>query len=136
MFLNKYETMNDPGSKIEQFRYESDTWKRNLEFMIQENTHLKNRLADVLRSAATDEDLLDAAEQYQNSFIREDETIQLLRGDITGLDKLLAREVYEDGHLIRDVIRDQKKLAAEVKNAISEFNRLKFDFNNYLGEML
>ena len=128
--------MDNGEPKIGQFRYESDTWKRNLEFMIQENTHLKNRLADVLRSITEDENLLTAAEQYQNDFIREDETIQLLRGDIARLDKLLTREIYEDGHLIRDVIKDQKKLAAEVKNAISEFNKLKFDFNNYLGEVL
>ena len=128
--------MTNPDLKIRQFRHESDTWKRSLEFIMQENTYLKNRLAEVLKDIAADEDLLNTAEQYQNHFIREDETIHLLRRDIAGLDKLLVREVYEDGQLISDLIHQRRKLAAEIKNSVSEFNKLKFDFNNYLGEML
>ena len=128
--------MNRPESKIKGFQHEIDTWKRNLEFIMGENTCLKTRLADVLKAVSSDEDLLSAAEQYQNNFIREDETIQLLRGDIAKLDKLLAKGIYQDGQVISDVIRKQKKLAAEMKNAISGFNKLKFDFNNYLGEVL
>ncbi|HYM94202.1 MAG TPA: hypothetical protein VET23_08690 [Chitinophagaceae bacterium] len=122
--------------KIRQFRHESNTWKRTLEFIMQENTHLKNRLCEVLKTVLVDEDLVNAAEQYQNHFVREDEAIHLLRGDIANHDKLLVREVYEDGNLIRDVVRRQKKLATEVKNATLEFHKLKFDFNNYLGEAL
>lgn len=128
--------MVNAESKIGQFRYESDTWKRNLEFIMEENANLKNRLAEVLKSEFADEDILNTAEQYQNDFIMEDETISLLRSDIADLDKLLIREVYEDGQLIQDVVRRQKKMSAEMKNAITGFNKLKFDFNNYLGEVL
>lgn len=128
--------MTGPELKIRQFRHESDTWKRNLEFMMQENVNLKNRLAEVLQSISGDEDILNAAEHYQNEFIREDEAIYLLRRDIVKLDHLMVREVYEDGHMIRDVMQQRKKLSQEVRNAISEFNKLKFDFNNYLGEVL
>ena len=128
--------MVNAESKIGQFRYESETWKRNLEFIMEENANLKNRLAEVLKSEVADEDILNTAEQYQNDFIREDETISLLRSDIADLDKLLIREVFEDGHLIQDVVRRQKKMSVEMKNAITGFNKLKFDFNNYLGEVL
>ena len=128
--------MNSAESKMKQFRHESDSWKRNLEFITQENNYLKNRLADVLRTELADDDLLNAAEQYQNHFVMEDETIHLLRKDIADLDKLLVREVYEDGKLISDVMKKQKKMSAEMKNAVTEFNKLKFDFNNYLGEAL
>ncbi len=128
--------MTSPELKIRQFRHESDTWKRNLEFMMQENVNLKNRLAEVLQSVSSDGDILDTAEQYQNDFIREDEMIHLLRGDIAKQDGLLVREIYENGHLIKDVVHQQRKLSEEVKNAIVEFNRLKFDFNSYLGEIL
>ena len=128
--------MISPELKIRQFRHESDTWKRNLEFMMQENVNLKNRLAEVLQGISSGGDILNAAEEYQNEFIREDETIHLLRGDIAKLDDLLVREIYEDGHLVKDVAHQQKKLSEEVKNAIIEFNKLKFDFNNYLGEIL
>ena len=122
--------------KIEQFRYESDTWKRNLEFIMEENITLKNRLANVLKAVSYDEDLLTAAEQYQNYFIREDETVHLLRRDIADLDKLLVKEIFQDGHVIGEVLHKQKKLSIEMKNAIGEFNKLKFEFNNYLAEVL
>lgn len=128
--------MSMPESKMRQFLHESDMWKRNLEFIMHENTDLKNRLADVLRTEMADIDLLEAAEYYQNHFVREDETIHILRGDIADFDKLLGREVYQDGRVINDVVKKQKKLSAEMKNTVVEFNKLKFDFNNYLAEAL
>jgi regulator of replication initiation timing len=128
--------MNSPEAKIKQFRHETDTWKRNIEFMMQENTYLKNRLAEVLKAELADEELLTAAEQFQNLFIREDEVIHLLRKDVAGMDKLLLREIYEDGHLLANVQQTQKKLSAEIRHAVAEFNKLKFDFNNYLSEVL
>jgi hypothetical protein len=128
--------MTNPDLIIRQFRHESNTWKRNLEFMMEENTHLKNRLAEVLNVVSTDANLLTAAEEYQNRFIGEDENFHLLRGDIAELDKLLTQEIYEDGMIIKEVIHKQKKLSKEIETAIKEFNRIKFDFNNYLGEVL
>ena len=128
--------MSITETKIKQFRHESDTWKRNLEFIMEENAYLKNRLAEVLKTVSPDEDILSAAEQYQNNFVREDETIHILRGDIADFDKLLVKEIYQDGQVIGEMMRKQKKLAVEMKNTVGEFNKLKFDFNNYLGEVL
>lgn len=122
--------------KIRQFHHESDTWKRNLEFITQENANLKNRLAEVLQSIPADGDILNTAEYYQNEFIREDELVNFLRRDISKLDKLLVQEVYEDGEIFQNVIHQQKKLSEDMKGIISGFNRLKFDFNNYLGNIL
>ncbi|MBS1622157.1 MAG: hypothetical protein JSS80_11035 [Bacteroidetes bacterium] len=122
--------------QIRQFHYESDTWKRNLEFIRQENAILKNRLAEVLQNIPGDKEVLHTAEQYQNEFICEDELIQLLKKDIAKLDTLLLREASRDGEAEKDIITRQKRLSEEVKNVISSFNRLKFDFNNYLGTIL
>ena len=60
----------------------------------------------------------------------------LLRGDIAEFEKLLVNEIYLDGQVINEVMRKQRKLSVEMKNAVGEFNKLKFDFNNYLGEVL
>lgn len=128
--------MTSSELKIRQFRHESDTWKRSLEFMMQENVNLKTRLAEVLQAISSDDDILNAAEQYQNEFIREDEAIHLLRRDIAKLDNLLVREAYDDGRLVRDVLNQRKKLSQEIRDTVAEFNKLKFDFNNYLGEVL
>lgn len=119
-----------------QFKYESETWKRNLEFMMQENTCLKNRLSEVLDSVPADENILNAAEEYQNYFVREDESLHLLRRDIAELDNLLTREIYDDGLVKKELLFKKKKLSKEVETSIREFNRLKFDFNNYLAEVL
>ncbi|OQY95582.1 MAG: hypothetical protein B6D37_05260 [Sphingobacteriales bacterium UTBCD1] len=127
--------MPSPELKIRQFQHEIDTWKRNLEFLLQENVNLKNRLAEVLQTVQ-DDDILEAAETFQSEFLREDEAIQILRGDIAKQDHLLTREIYENGYIIKDVVRQQKKLSEGVKNVVSGFNKLKFDFNSYLGEVL
>ena len=39
-----------PGIKLRLLRQESDAWKRILEFMTEENIHLKNRLSEILKS--------------------------------------------------------------------------------------
>jgi len=126
----------DSNLKVRQFKHESETWKRNLEFMMQENAHLKNRLSEVLDTISNDEDILNAAEEYQNHFIREDESFHLLRRDIAELDHLLNREIYEDGMLKKEVVYKKKKLSKEIETSIKEFNKMKFDFNSYLEDVL
>ena len=126
----------DSNLKVRQFKHESETWKRNLEFMMQENALLKNRLSEVLDTMSADGEILNAAEEYQNHFIREDESFHLLRRDIAELDNLLTREIYEDGMLKKEVVFKKKKLSKEIETSIREFNKLKFDFNNYLGDVL
>jgi len=79
-----------PGIKLRLLRQESDTWKRILEFMTEENIHLKNRLSEILKGDL-EHDLLMTAEIFQNSFVREDELIRLLRKDVFAFDQLLAR---------------------------------------------
>lgn len=135
-FMNKEIVMANAELKVRQFQHESNTWKRNLEFLTQENVNLKNRLAEVLQTIPDDEDILEAAEGYQSEFLREDETIRLMRGDISKHDALLQKGVYENGFSIKELSRKQKKLSEGVKDIVAGFNKLKFDFNNYLGEIL
>ncbi|MBS1919374.1 MAG: hypothetical protein JST17_03880 [Bacteroidetes bacterium] len=85
---------------------------------------------------SNDNDILQAAEHYQNEFVREDEAIRLLRKEIAVLDHLLVREVKEDGEPACNIINHRKRLSLEMSNIISIFTKLKFDFNNYLGDVL
>ena len=129
--------MNNLSSKIKQYRYECDIWKRNLEFLMLENIHLKNRLSDILKSGSADSKFLNVAEQYQNYFTTEDETIYLLRKDIADFDELLLEEEKQkDEKKLSDVIERQKKMSNEVESTVTEFNKIKFDFNTYLDEVL
>ena len=98
-----------PELKLKQLQYESDTWKRLLGFMMDENIHLKNRLSEVLKDKF-DKNLLVEIEGFQSNFIKKDELIGLLRNDVAGLDKLLEREIFEDGKIVNEIERRLKNL--------------------------
>lgn len=125
--------MND--GKIHQFQHETESWKRLLEFLQVENVFLKTRLAQITREDV-DNELLEQSEYFQNQFIREDEMISVMRHDVSEQDSWLTREVFEDGAIIKEVTRRQKKLRREIEIAEQKFNKLKFEFNNYLSENL
>ena len=117
--------------KLEQLKYESDTWKRLLGFMREENIHLKNMLSEVLKYKF-DKNLLEEAESFQNSFLKEDDLIGLLRNDIAELDKLLEMIIFEDGKIINGIDMKLHKLRNNIVIAERQFGELKAAFNNYL----
>jgi hypothetical protein len=134
--LIKYDTIKldtMPELKLKQLQYESDTWKRLLGFMTEENIHLKNRLSEILKEKF-DNSLLEEVEIFQNRFVREDELIGLLREDIAALDKLLKREIFEDGKIMREVDRGLRNIRRNISVAERQFAKLKLDFNSYLSE--
>jgi regulator of replication initiation timing len=122
-----------PEMKLKQLQYEADTWKRLLGFMMDENIHLKNRLSEILKDGFN-ENLLGEVEIFQSRFVKEDAMIALLRNEVAELDKLLVREIFEDGRIIKEVERKLKKLRNNIKNAETEFGNLKSQFNSYLSE--
>ena len=122
-----------PGIKLRLLRQESDTWKRILEFMTEENIHLKNRLSEILKGDL-EQDLLMTAEIFQNSFVREDELIRLLRKDVFAFDQLLTREFFEDGAIVNKVTKSFKVIRKNISESETQFNQLKYQFSNYLLE--
>lgn len=117
--------------KLKQIQYESETWKRLLGFIVEENIHLKNRLSEVL-SDRFNVELLDEIERFHSRFIREDELVSLLRHDLAELDKLLVREVFEDGPLKKKADKRFSQLRIHIKKAEKEYGKLKMEFNSYL----
>ena len=122
-----------PEVKLKQLQYESQTWKRLLSFMMDENVHLKNRLSEILKNSF-DRNLLEEIENFQNRFIKEDSWIGLLRHDVVEFDKLLEREISEDGQVATEINSRLNKLRNNIINADKEFDRLKTEFNSYLLE--
>lgn len=122
-----------PELKLRQLQFESDTWKRLLGFIIDENIHLKNRLSEVLKNGFGG-NLLEEIETFHNRFMKEDQRIGLLRNEIAELDKLLVREVFEDGRAIKDIDRRLKKFRNNITTTEEQFGKLKLEFNSYLTE--
>ena len=123
------------NKKFTQFRHESDTWKRYLQFIQQENNHLKTRLSQVLQHD-TDEQFLERAEYFQSKFIAEDDTVNMLRQDIHELDNVLTKDIQEEPNSVKELQKKLKKMHKDMEIVERQFNKLKSDFNLYLSESL
>ncbi len=120
-------------SKPDQFHHENKTWTRLLEFFKQENTFLKNRLAEVV-DQRMDKEFLVLAETFQNKFIIKDEYIDELRNDINIQDEHLkeGKNLFDDNKLSKH----QEKLRNEMEYFEKDFNKLKNEFNKILSSVL
>lgn len=121
-----------PGSKLNQLQYESDSWKRMLAFLIEENIYQKNRLTEILKHQFN-KTLLPAVEDFHNKFIKEDEMIHILRNDIADLDDLLRAD-RNDGKIGKEIETKSSTLRNNMIVAGKQFSRLQFEFNTYLLE--
>lgn len=123
-------TMTVDMLKPEQFIHENRTWLRLLDFLKQENTVLKNRLAEVLDHESSKE-FLAQAEHYQNLFIIKDEFIDELRHDVNVQVQSLTAKF--NGKLDEKMQKKQEKLRNEMEYMEKDFTKLKNDFNRYLA---
>ena len=118
-------------NKTEQFLHENITWKRLLDFFIQENSFLKTRLSEVV-DRETDEIFIAQAEHFQNEFILKDEYINDIGRDIKEQEKNIqlafSKKIIPDNK----TCGKQEKLRNEMSYLEKEFYNLKNQFNKYL----
>ena len=128
--INKKQPMTGLN-KTEQFLHENITWKRLLDFFMQENSYLKTRLSKVV-DRENDNLLIDKAEYFQNEFILKDEYIQDIEDDIEeqkiNLDIAFKKKEQPDNR----TSKMQEKLRNEMSYLEKEFSILKNQFNEYL----
>lgn len=118
-------------SKIRQLEFESDTWKRQLAFMADENIHMKARLVEILKDKQQAPSL-EMAEVFQTQFIEQDSVLSLLRNNVAEFDRLLQREVFEDGMLVNTVFAKHKLLEHDLVAARKRFEDMKGRFNQHI----
>jgi hypothetical protein len=126
---------NLPAPKLKQLQYESDALKRLLGFMTEENIHLKNRISEILKDQFN-KNMLEEVEIFHTDFIKEDILIGFLRHDVALIDKLMAKDKFDDGEIDRIINKKLKKLHKNIIIAERHFGKLKWSFNNYLSENL
>lgn len=118
-------------STIDQIYSEITAWRRLLDFFKEENIHLKNRLAYVLKNGI-DADLLETLENFQNKFIEHDELAKLIKNDIAELNKLLNSDTSQNNrHLLNTQLAN---LRHNIQNLQNKFSKLQSDFSEYLVE--
>jgi glutaredoxin 2 len=120
-----------PAIKLKELQYETDSWKSRLTFMKEENILFKNKISEIL-SNGFDRNLLEDVEEFQNRFIKADEVIGLLRNDIAEIDKLLIREIFEDGKILKEIELKFKRFRNHLIVAQRQFDTLKKEFNSFL----
>lgn len=115
--------------KLEQVQYEVSAWKRSLNFIMDENINLKNRLTEILKHGF-DNKQLESAEYFQNKFITEDEQIGLLRNDVGAMDKVLSTSEFKNA-----MSQKIDSLRTSIRKTEKHFSELKAEFNNYAFEI-
>jgi len=125
--------VNIPPLKLIQLKYEIDTWKRLIGFMVEENVHLKNRISEILKNSFS-KNLLEGLETYQGRFIKEDVLIGLIRNDVADLDKLLGSVLFYDEKVIKEIGRKLNMLRNNIRNVERHFSKLKLEYNHYLSK--
>jgi hypothetical protein len=116
-----------------QFQYEIASWKRLLDFIINENVYLKNQLAVVLKGKI-DHQMLEESESLQNRFINEDEWVGLLRNEIAEVEKMLNKAIAENQLGSIQFDQSVSKLRNSIYNTEKQFEALRTTFINYLSE--
>lgn len=129
--------MLDEKLLINQYRHETDTWRRTLGFITEENINIKNRISEIVKNMnVVEPSSLEAIEYFQNCFVEEDKEIAKLQNRLKENDNLLSRETYEDGKILKSIRHAQEQLRKEIDKNEKSFNRLKSEFNKYLSEIL
>ena len=118
-------------NKTEQFLHENITWKRLLDFFMQENSFLKTRLSEVV-DRESDKIFIARAEHFQNEFILKDEYIVDIGRDIKEQEKSLQLSFTQKKIPDNKTSGRQEKLRNEMSYLEKEFSSLKNQFNKYL----
>ena len=100
-------------SIINQLQFEIHSWIRLVEFLNQENMHLKNRLSEVIDQIKDSENLA-LAEHFQNLFIIKDDVYDHILHDLkkqahkwTEIKLISSKEISDDLSKTQKNLRDQ-----------------------------
>ena len=124
-----------PDPKIKQLQCQSESWKRILGFMREENAYMKDCVSELAKNEVHI-DLLDKLEIFQNRFVKADELISLLRDEVNELENLLNRDIFENGNMMKMADKRFRKVKANIETTQQDFAKLLQDFNNYVLETL
>ena len=116
-----------------QLQYEIASWKRLLDFIINENIYFKIQLSVVLKGKI-DPQMLEESEGLQNRFIKEDEWVGLLRSEVAEVEQMLNKTIAENQVSNDQLDQNVKKLRNSIHNTEKQFETLREAFISYLSE--
>jgi hypothetical protein len=117
-----------------QYLYEIMSWIRLIEFLNQENTHMKNRLSVVIEGSL-DRDKVAMAEHFQNQFIVKDDVYDHMLHD---LNKQASK--WQQNTICPAILNDLKKSHLNLCHQIESLEReqavIRKDYNTYLSSLI
>jgi hypothetical protein len=120
------------SNKLQHYHHENKTWVRSLDFFKQENSHLKNRLSEVV-DMTMDKTVLAQAEHFQNLFIIKDEFLDQLRHDVNEQERILTDRYIRTGNGVDEYVTNrQKQLREQMDYLEKDFAAMRNEFNRYL----
>lgn len=123
------------SSTISQFQFEIHSWIRLIEFLNQENTHLKNRLSEVI-DQIKDREKLALAEHFQNQFIVKDDVYDHINHDLKKqAHKWSEIKLISSKEISDDLAKTQKNLRDQIEFIERDYTVITKDYNTYLASL-
>lgn len=123
------------SSTLNQFQFEIHSWIRLVEFLNQENTHLKNRLSEVI-DQIKDREKLALAEHFQNQFIVKDDIYDHILYDLKKqAHKWREIKTISSKDISDELAKTQKNLGDQIEFIERDHTLITKDYNTYLSTL-
>ena len=123
------------SSSTQQYIFENTSRTRLIEYLHQENTHMKNRLSEIIDQIINKESL-GLAEQYQNKFLTKDDLYDHMLHVLTGQAIKWKELKSKPGSAIStEMKRTHKKIREQMELIEHDHALIKQDYNTYLSSL-
>ena len=123
------------GSIHKQYLFENASWIRFMDFLIQENTFLKNRLSEVM-DQILDKSSLDLAEHFHNQFIIKDDIFEHILNELKiESEKWKMHKKSDNEKVLIELKNAHAFLKIQMDTIEKDHAILKKDYNTYLSSL-
>ncbi len=123
------------GLHLDQLKFETDTWRRVLNFISEENAHLKSRFSSILK-ADCDVRLMEHFEAFQTQFVGVDAAILAYKKGLSELDLVFLSESKDPKMEWAERVNRVSKLKDSIVQLQKSVFLLIWDFHRFLDNDL
>lgn len=118
--------------KLSQYKYESNSWKRVLDFIKQENVLTKNHLAEVITSNTAGNSFQDDIGYLLNDLLDINAELSHINKEVIAFDALLDNEIYRDAY-DKAITAARFAIIMDIKNLEIRFKNIKQQVDTVLS---
>lgn len=122
--------------KTQQYRYDIQMWNRIVFHSQEENAHLKIRLAELSTFINNNKDI-ELLEFHQNNLIKIDSILKIFINEAYQYQTLIEQaDTLCVSETVASLDAQHEKLSKEIESIESIFNKNKFQFANFISQMV